>query len=107
YSVYPSLFAAGPPPLMTLTSVANTSVGKTDLLGTSTYARLDRSEAVAGVSANTDTKSAASIVPREGSLFQSTPEASPDPAPPKTAEIVPPGRAAALESVPPQLPPPH
>ena len=34
-----SVPAAGPPPVMThsLTSVANTSVGKTDLLGTSTY----------------------------------------------------------------------
>jgi len=50
YSVYPSLSAAGPPPVMThsLTSVANTSVGKTDTLGTSTHARVDRSEAVAG-----------------------------------------------------------
>lgn len=105
YSVYPSLSAAGPPPVMThsLTSVANTSVGKTDLLGTSTYARVDRSEAVAGASANADTKSAASIVAREWSLFQSTPEASRDPAPAKAAEIVPPVRVAALESATPQI----
>lgn len=105
YSVYPSLFAAGPSPVMThsLTSVANTSVGKTDLLGTSTYARVDRSEAVAGASANTDTNSAASIVAREWSLFQSTPEASRDPAPAKAAEIVPPVRVAALESATPQI----
>jgi hypothetical protein len=86
-----------------LTSVANTSVGKTDLLGTSTYARVDRSEAVAGASANTDTNSAASIVAREWSLFQSTPEASRDPAPAKAAEIVPPVRVAALESATPQI----
>jgi len=105
YSVYPSLSAAGPPPVMTrsLTSVANTTVGKTDLLGTWTYARVDRSEAVAGASANTDTKSAASIVAREWSLFQSTPEASRDPAPAKAAEIVPPVRVAALESATPQI----
>jgi hypothetical protein len=105
YSVYPSLSAAGPPPAMfhSLTSVANTSVGKTDLLGTSTYARVDRSEAVAGASANADTKSAASIVAREWSLFQSTPEASRDPAPTKAAEIVPPVRVAALESATPHI----
>jgi len=105
YSICPSLSAAGPPPVMThsLTSVANTSVGKTDLLGTSTYARVDRSAAVAGARANSDTKSAASIVAREWSIFQSTPEASRGPAAAKSAEIVPPVRVAALESATPQI----
>jgi hypothetical protein len=104
YRVYPSLSAAGPPVMThSRTSVANTSVGKTDTLGTSTHARVDRSEAVAGASANTDTNSAASIVAREWSLFQSTPEASRDPAPAKATEIVPPVRVAALGSARPQI----
>src|SRR5262249_40198138 len=81
YPVYPSPGAGGQPPLMIVTSAANTSVGKTDVLGISTYARLDHSEAVAGTSANIDTESAAGIVAREWSLFQSIPEASRDPTP--------------------------